>query len=98
MADTTGMGDLRAETISRVVTGFALQEYVLKQLCMIQSSNAWTETYYAETATDLTGGAGSAVSGVPRVDFGLPAYNEETIAQIRDEQIPYKILQQQWIM
>jgi len=67
MADTTGMGDLRAETISRVVTGFALQEYVLKQLCMIQSSNAWTETYYAETATDLTGGAGSAVSGVPRL-------------------------------
>lgn len=67
MADTTGMGDLRAETISRVVTGFALQEYVLKQLCMIQSSNAWTETYYAETATDLTGGAGSEVSGVPRL-------------------------------
>lgn len=67
MADTTGEADLRAENVSRIVTGFALQEYRMKQLCMIQSSNAWTETYYQETATDLTGGTGSAVEGVPRL-------------------------------
>ena len=67
MADTTGQADLRAESVSRVVTGFALQEYVLKQLCMVQNSNAWTETYYKETAADLTGGAGSAVAGVARL-------------------------------
>lgn len=67
MADTTGEQDLRAETISKVVTGFALQEYKLKQLCMIQSSKAWTETYYAETAADLTGGTGSTVKGIPRL-------------------------------
>jgi hypothetical protein len=67
MADSTGMADLRAETISKVVKGFALQEYVMKQLCMIENSNAWTETYYKETAADLTGGTGAAVKGVPRL-------------------------------
>lgn len=67
MADTTGEADLRAETVSRIVRGFALQEYKMKQLCMIQSSNAWTETYYAETAADLTGTGGSDVKGVPRL-------------------------------
>lgn len=67
MADSTGMADLRAEHISRIVTGFALQEYKMKQLCMIEKSNAWTETYYTETATELTGGTGSAVKGVPRL-------------------------------
>jgi len=67
MADSTGQQDLRAEHVSRIVTGFALQEYKMKQLCMIQSSNAWTETYYKETAADLTGGTGSAVEGVPRL-------------------------------
>jgi hypothetical protein len=67
MVDSTGEQDIRAETISRVVKGFALQEYKMKQLCMIESSTAWTETYYAETAAELTGGTGSAVSGVPRL-------------------------------
>jgi len=68
MVDSTvGSADLRAENVSRVVTGFALQEYRLKQLCMIQSSNSWKETYFKETAADLTGGTGSAVKGVPRL-------------------------------
>lgn len=67
MADSTGMADLRAENISRVVTAFALQEYRLKQLCIISPSNSWTETYYKETATELTGGTGSNVRGIPRL-------------------------------
>ena len=67
MADTTGEADLRAENVSRIVTGFALQEYKMKQLCMIQSSSAWTETYYKETAADLEGQSGSAVKGIPRL-------------------------------
>ena len=67
MADTTGEADLRAENVDRIVKGFALQVYKMKQLCMIQSSSAWTETYYKETAADLTGGTGSAVKGVPRL-------------------------------
>ena len=67
MADSNGMADLRAEHVSKIVTGFALQEYKMKQLCMVESSSAWTETYYKETAADLTGGATSAIKGVPRL-------------------------------
>lgn len=67
MADSVGMVDIRGENVSKVVTGFALPEYVFKQLCMVQISNKWKETYYKETAADLTGGTGSAVEGVPRL-------------------------------
>lgn len=64
---STGDGALRAEHISKIVTGFALQQYKMKQLCMIQSSNAWTETYYAEQAADLTAGGEVTIAGVPRL-------------------------------
>lgn len=67
MADSVGMQDIRGETISKIVTGFALREYVFKQLVTIENSNAWKESYYKETAADLTGGLGSAVEGVPRL-------------------------------
>ena len=70
MADTTGEADLRAENFSRIVKGFALTEYKMKQLCMIESSSAWTETYYIETAADLVGNdttASGTVAGVPRL-------------------------------
>jgi len=65
--DSTGMADLRAENVSRIVTGFALQEYKMKQLCMVQNSNAWTETYYQETAADLTAKGNLDVNGIPRL-------------------------------
>ncbi|KKL56579.1 hypothetical protein LCGC14_2243970, partial [marine sediment metagenome] len=69
--DTTGEADLRAENISRIVKGFALQAYKMKQLCMIESSSAWTETYYKETAADIvktatTAITGTSLGGVPR--------------------------------
>ena len=67
MADTIGEQDLRAENFSKIVKGFALQNYKMKQLCMIESSSAWTETYYRETAADLEGHAGNSVEGVPRL-------------------------------
>lgn len=72
MADTTGEQDLRAENFSKIVKGFALQQYKMKQLCMIESSNAWTETYYKETAADLTritttGITATSLKGVPRL-------------------------------
>ncbi len=70
--DTTGEADLRAEHVSRIVKGFALQNYKMKQLCMIESSSSWTETYYKETAADLTKTTTSAITktslgGVPRL-------------------------------
>ena len=65
---TTGMADLRKENVSAVVVGFVLQEYKLKQICMVQSSSAWKETYQKETAADLSAsGQGMNVKGVPRL-------------------------------
>jgi len=62
-----GSNDLRAEEISKIVTGFALQSYKLKPLCTISTSNAWRESYYQETAAELTGGTSSSVRGIPRL-------------------------------
>lgn len=67
MADSTGMQDIRAEHFDKIVKGFALQEYKMKQLCMLQKSNSWTETYYQETATELTAGGTRNVKGVSRL-------------------------------
>lgn len=67
MAVPTGSGELRAENISSIVQGFALQSYKLKQLCMVSPSTSWQESYYKETKTELTGGASSSVKGVPRL-------------------------------
>lgn len=63
---SVGAVHLRAENVDKVVKGFALQEYKLKQVCMVESSSSWKETYKVETAADLTGGTGSAVKGIPR--------------------------------
>ena len=87
MADSTGMADLRAENWSRIVKGFALQEYKMKQLCMIESSKAWTESYYKETAADLTGGTGSNVEGVPRL-ANFP-YGEVTWTEVSGRNVKH---------
>ena len=67
MADTVGMQDIRGLNVDKVVTGFALAEYVFKQLCAEVSISAWQDRYYQETAAELTGGTGSSIEGVPRL-------------------------------
>jgi len=79
MADSVGMQDIRGENIDRAVKGFALMEYKMKQVCLIQSSNKWKETYYKETKTELTAGAGTDVKGVARLakfPYGEPTWTE----------------------
>lgn len=86
MADTTGMADLRKENVSKIVTGFALQNYRLLSLCMLQKSSSWTESYYIETAADLTGGTGSAVKGVPRLasfPYGEVSWTKASSRQVK---------------
>lgn len=81
MAETTGQVSLRKEKVEKAVKGFALQSYRMKQLCLIQSSNSWKETYFQETAADLTGGTGSAVKGVPRLanfPYGEVSWTEKS--------------------
>jgi hypothetical protein len=80
MADTVGMADIRGLNVSKIVTGFALQEYKMKQLCVIESSSSWQERYFQETSTELTGGTGSAVKGVPRgatFPHGQPSWTQQ---------------------
>lgn len=67
MADTWREADLRKEYIDSAVKAVALAQYKMKTLCTIDSSEAWTESYYRETNSELTGGTGSAVSGVPQM-------------------------------
>lgn len=67
---TTGQADLRAENISKIVTGFALQRYKFKQLVMVQSSSSWKESYFQESKAELTAGGTvvhASVKGVPRL-------------------------------
>lgn len=81
MAESVGQKSLRAENITKTVTGFALREYVFKQLCMVQSSSAWKETYYIETAADLSGAAIYNPSEIPRLanfPYGEVTWTEAT--------------------
>ena len=67
MADENGMTDIRGENIDRAVKGFALQEFKLKQVLLNMSSSDWTETYYRETAAELTpAGETHSIQGVAR--------------------------------
>jgi len=81
MADATGQIDIRGENIDRAVKGFALQEYRLKQVCLVQSSDKWKETYFRETATELSGQASragnlKAVSRLASFPYGEPTWTE----------------------
>ena len=67
MADTDREADLRYENIDRAVKAVAALDYKLKTLCTIDSSAAWTESYFRETNDDETDGlTGSVIRGVPQ--------------------------------
>lgn len=68
MADTWREADLRKEYIDSAVKAVAKDQAILKTLCTIDSSDAWTESYYRETNDDSTdGGTGSAIKGIPQM-------------------------------
>ena len=70
MADTFSEADNRKQTWEKDIKGFAAKRYVMRDLVMIQTTDAWTNSFYQKTATSLTGGTGSAVEGIPRgADF-----------------------------
>ena len=67
MADRQGQQDVQGENISRAVKGFGLKKFKLRQVLTISSSNKLTETYYRETATELTvAGETFDIQGVAR--------------------------------
>ena len=69
MADGVEQASIRGEHFSEIVKGFGLQEFKLKQVVQTEASSDWTETFFAETATELTaaGNAGANIKGVPRL-------------------------------
>ena len=70
MVDTFSEADTRKQAWEKDIKGFAKKRNVMKELVMIETTDAWTNSYYQKTATSLTGGAGSAVEGIPRgADF-----------------------------
>lgn len=68
MADTWREADLRKEYIDSAVKAVNLDLAKLKTLCTIDSSSAWTESYYRETNDDSTdGGTGSSIKNIPQM-------------------------------
>jgi hypothetical protein len=68
MADTWREADLRKEYIDSAVKAVNLDMAKLKTLCTIDSSDAWTESYYRETNADSTDGlTGSSIKGIPQM-------------------------------
>jgi len=59
--------DLRAENIDKLIKAIALQEYRMKQVCSINTSSSFIETYYREDNVELVGATGEAIRGVPRL-------------------------------
>jgi hypothetical protein len=67
MADNDREANLRYDHIDRAVKAATTLSYELKTLCTVDSSSAWTETYFRETNDDTTdGGNGSPIRGVPQ--------------------------------
>jgi len=70
MVDQWSEADNRKQVWEKDIKGFAPKRYVMKELVMIASTSAWTNSFYQKTATSLTGGTGSAIEGIPRgADF-----------------------------
>lgn len=67
MVDTNEQGVLRAENIERIVKGVALQEMKMMQLCSVETSNSWIESYWREGATELSASGPYNVKGIPRL-------------------------------
>ena len=58
--------DLRSEFIDSAVKAVVKIEEKWKAMCTIDSSSAWTESYFRETNDDdVDGGTGSPIKGVP---------------------------------
>lgn len=100
VAYTDRDAEQRYENIDRAVKAVAALDYTLKTLCTIDSSSAWTETYFQETNDDETnGGTGSNIRQVmpfspfpffdvteTKVQTVIQKYAGESIISIEAEQ------------
>lgn len=64
MVDTVEQGNLRGLETDKVVKGFALVEYVFKNLCTVSPMSSDSIRWYTETAADLTATSPAAIKDV----------------------------------
>lgn len=100
MADTWREADTRKEYIDSAVKAVALDMAKLKTLCTIDTSDAWTESYFRETNDDSTGGGTySTIAGIPqmapfpfvqvtetKVSSVVGKYGDETVISLEMQQ------------
>ncbi len=79
--------DLRKEFIDSAVKAVVKIEEKWKALCAIDSSSAWTESYFRETNDDATdGGTGSPIKGVPQfAPFPFIDVTETKVSSVIDK-------------
>ena len=65
MVDNWAEADNRKQVWEKDIKGFAKKRYVMRELVMVQTSDAWTNSFYQKTATSLTGGEFHGVEGIP---------------------------------
>jgi hypothetical protein len=96
MADTTGMQDIGGLNVAKIVTGFALEEFKMKQLVRVQTASKWQERYYKETAADLTATTPSVIKGVsplstfPTLEVSWTQVNSYQIKHAAEDSISYE--------
>ena len=65
MVDNWAEADNRKQVWEKDIKGFAVKRYVMRNLVMVQTTDAWTNTFYQKTATSLTGGSFHDIEGIP---------------------------------
>ena len=65
MVDNWHEADNRKQAWEKDIKGFAKKRYVMRNLVMTQTTDAWTNSFYQKTATSLTGGEFHAIEGIP---------------------------------
>jgi len=81
--------DIQGENISRAVKGFGLKLFKLKQILLQEKSSAQTETYFRETATELTAPTDSnrSIQGTAR--GALPVNLEPSWTKVQGQTIKF---------
>ena len=79
--------DLRSEFIDSAVKSVVKIEEKWKAMCMIDSSSAWTESYFRETNDDsVDGGSGSKIRGLaPFSPFPFVDVTETPVSSITEK-------------
>ena len=65
MVDNWAEADNRKQVWDKDIKGFAKKRYVMRELVTVETTNAWTNSFYQKTATSLTGGSFHGIEGIP---------------------------------